>query len=231
LTLGSRGSRMRCLVVWIGATTALLAAWRLTRPGLADAAGAIGEQGLGLLPLDRALADLAAALLLGCACWLWLVTSYVVLEAARGCAPLWRQSVWLPVGLRRLVLSACGVAVAGALAQPAVAVTPGAHHRHPHDTVVHSPVAGLPLPERAAITTRPRDSTDSHRLPGPTVVVVAPGDTLWSIAARGLPATAPAAVVARRWRAIYAANRARIGPDPDLIVPGLHLRLPRKDLP
>lgn len=230
MTLGSRDSRMRCLAVWIGATAGLLATWWLTRAGLGDAAVVIVRHRLGMLPLDRALTDLAAALLLGCGCWLWLVTTYVVLEAARGCAAPRRQPPWLPVGLRRLVLSACGVAVAGALTQPAVAVSAGVHHRHPHHVVVHSPVAGLPLPERAAITMPARGPTDLQRRPGPTTVV-APGDTLWSIAARSLPATAPDAVVARYWRAIYAANRARIGPDPDLIVPGLHLRLPRKDLP
>jgi LysM repeat protein len=235
VTLGSRGSRTRCLVVWCCATTALVATASLARAGVAGGVAAVGRHRLGALPFDRALADLAGALLLGCAVWLWLVTSYVVLEAARGRTDRRRGPRWVPVGLRRLVLSGCGVAVVGALAQPAVAVGTGAHHDHhrpPPRAVVHSPVAGLPLPERAALTTHPRVVTvsRSHEPPGPTVVVAA-GDTLWSIAARGLPASAPDAVIARRWRAIYAANRSRIGPDPDLIVPGQRLLLPGKDLP
>jgi nucleoid-associated protein YgaU len=35
------------------------------------------------------------------------------------------------------------------------------------------------------------------------------------------------AAIDRRWREIYAANRAVVGPDPDLIRPGERLRLPR----
>ena len=60
-------------------------------------------------------------------------------------------------------------------------------------------------------------------------MLVRPGDSLWSLAARDLPAGSPAALVTARWHAIYAANRSVIGPDPDLIVPGQRLRLPGKD--
>ena len=56
-----------------------------------------------------------------------------------------------------------------------------------------------------------------------------PGDTLWSLAARDLPADSPDAAITARWHAIYAANRSLIGPDPDVIVPGQRLRLPGKD--
>jgi nucleoid-associated protein YgaU len=52
---------------------------------------------------------------------------------------------------------------------------------------------------------------------------------LWSLAARDLPADSPDARIAARWHAIYTANRSLIGPDPDVIVPGLRLRLPGKD--
>lgn len=229
MTLGSRGSRRRCLVVWCGATTAFAGTALLTRAGLVDAAVAVDRHQIGSLPLDRAVADLAAALLMGCATWLWLLTSYVVVEAAHGRPGRPDEARWVPVGLRRLVLSACGVAIAGALAQPAVAAT-GNHLAHPPHSVVHSPVTGLPLPERAAVV-RQAAPRPHHRVHPGLTVVVARGDTLWSLAARDLPANAPDAVVARRWRAIYVANRDRIGPDPDLIVPGLLLRLPGKELP
>jgi nucleoid-associated protein YgaU len=208
----------------------------LTRAGTADLAAAIVGQRLGSLPFDRALADLAGAVLLGCTVWLWLVTSYVVLEAARSRPGRRPGTRAVPAGLRLLVLSACGVAVTGVLAAPVGAV---GLHRHPQHLVVPSPVSGLPLPDRAAITTphrrvtassRRADSTGPTGPTGPTVVV-APGDTLWSIAARDLPPTTPDAVIARRWHAIYATNRVRIGPDPNLIVPGLRLHLPGKDLP
>ena len=38
--------------------------------------------------------------------------------------------------------------------------------------------------------------------------MVAPGDSLWSVAARLLPATAPDVEVDALWRRIYVANRA-----------------------
>jgi nucleoid-associated protein YgaU len=58
---------------------------------------------------------------------------------------------------------------------------------------------------------------------------VAPGDCLWSIAARLLGAGATAGVIDRGWRAIYAANVGAVGADPNLIHPGLVLALPPLD--
>ncbi len=230
MILGSRGSRSRCLVVGSGATAALVVTGWVTRAGVTDAATAVARHRLDLLPLDRALTDLAAAVLLGCAAWLWLLTSYVVLEAARG--QQGHRSHWVPTRLRRLVLSACGVAVAGALVAPAVAATASDNQvRARHATapsVVHSRVSGLPLPERAAVARRPGPVPARPDRPVATVVVAA-GDTLWSIADHSLPADAPDSLVAERWHAIYAANRGRIGPDPDLIIPGLLLHLPGKE--
>lgn len=51
-------------------------------------------------------------------------------------------------------------------------------------------------------------------------VVVLRGDSLWSIAARSLPAGADDATVDRTWRAWYAANTPVIGSDPDHLLPG-----------
>jgi resuscitation-promoting factor RpfA len=56
---------------------------------------------------------------------------------------------------------------------------------------------------------------------------VAGGESLWTIAAEHLPPGAPSARVDRAWRALYDANRPRLGDDPDLIRPGTVLRLPR----
>lgn len=55
------------------------------------------------------------------------------------------------------------------------------------------------------------------------VLVVQPGDTLWHIAARSLPAGATATRIDREWRRWYRANRSVIGADPDLILPGQRL--------
>jgi nucleoid-associated protein YgaU len=56
--------------------------------------------------------------------------------------------------------------------------------------------------------------------------VVKPGDSLWELAGAELGPAAADSAVASRWPQWYAANRAVIGPDPDLILPGQVLRIP-----
>ena len=66
---------------------------------------------------------------------------------------------------------------------------------------------------------------DTVRPPG--WQIVEPGDTLWSIAAAHLrPGTRSASNIHRFWQQVYRANRPVVGPDPDLIHPGTHLRVP-----
>jgi hypothetical protein len=62
-------------------------------------------------------------------------------------------------------------------------------------------------------------------------VVVLRGDTLWSIAAERLEAGAGDAAIAAEWPRWYAANRERIGTDPDLIRPGQRLVPPPRAEP
>jgi nucleoid-associated protein YgaU len=57
-------------------------------------------------------------------------------------------------------------------------------------------------------------------------VTVQPGDTLWSLAARHLSADASDEQVAQAWPAWWAANRAVVGADPDLLHPGDRLSAP-----
>lgn len=61
------------------------------------------------------------------------------------------------------------------------------------------------------------------------VVVVAPGDTLWALAADTLATGATDAEIATSWRAWYELNRAVIGADPDLLHPGQLLQAPPLD--
>jgi nucleoid-associated protein YgaU len=56
--------------------------------------------------------------------------------------------------------------------------------------------------------------------------VVQRDDCLWSIAARRLGSGADGRAIDTAWRQIYAANRAAIGGDPNLIHIGLTLALP-----
>jgi hypothetical protein len=220
--LGTGGRGARCLLVWTSGTAAIGAAAREAAPVAVHGWSARGD--LALLPLDRALAGLAAAVLLGCAAWAWLALTATVVEALRGACHVdpARVRPWHLTGaLRRGVLAACGVVlVSGALSPGVAAEGP----RHPGRGA--AVLAGLPLPDRAVappLSVRPPGGSRAGRS-----VVVRSGDCLWTIAERGLPARSSGAVIEARWRAIYAANRALIGPDPDLLMPGQRLLLPRK---
>ncbi len=57
-------------------------------------------------------------------------------------------------------------------------------------------------------------------------IVVAPGDSLWSIVATELGPLATTADVAATWPHWYEANQSVIGPDPCLLLPGQVLRAP-----
>lgn len=79
---------------------------------------------------------------------------------------------------------------------------------------------GLPLPGLpTGAASRPR------RAPAPRVVV-RPGDCLWTITAGLLGPGADDAAVARAWPRLHRLNRAAIGADPDLLLPGASLRVP-----
>ena len=214
----SGATAVRAALVWVVATVVagVLVGW--LRPDLAVSGGAPDS-------LDAALGQGAALVGSACLGWLWVVTGLTVLEAvdlgthARlGC----------PQALRRLVLAACGVALAGGATVPAQAADPGDHTAGDRGAQV---VAGLVLPERtygATAPARPAQPTvpvEAARTDR-ELVVVSPGDSLWSVAARLLPATAPDVEVDALWRRIYAANRSLIGDDPGLIRPGQELLVP-----
>ena len=160
-----------------------------------------------------ALTEVAALALLGCALWMWAATTAVVVDVLRG------ARTPAPAGLH----AASQRAYAGWCWPPAASPSPAV-----------SPSRRTP---RARTSTGPRPSPVSRSPTAPwrvsahvrRTVRVRPGDTLWSLAARDLPVDSPDASIAARWHAIYAANRSLIGPDPDVIEPGLRLRLPGKD--
>lgn len=69
-------------------------------------------------------------------------------------------------------------------------------------------------------------SAEAPNEPAAGDYVVEPGDTLWAIAAAHLDSAAPATRIATAWPQWYEANRAAIGPEPDLILPGTVLHEP-----
>jgi hypothetical protein len=149
---------------------------------------------------DEALVRLCLGALVLAAGWAWL-------QGMTGVADAWRgTSGGGHGGVRRLALAACGMALASALTAPAHAGTDGS-----------DPLSGLPLPERAEGPAHPRHPA----------LVVRRGDTLWALAEHDLPAPATARQVTARWHAVYRRNRGVIGPDPDLILPGQVLSLPK----
>lgn len=168
---------------------------------------------------DQLLAAAAATALAAATVWGWSVTTAVVAHVlVRRPAAADRHVVGVPRPVQRVLLTACGAALAGGLALPAHA-EPGTAGVDP--PAASGPVAGvltgLPLPERAtAGTTTPEGS----------VHVVRPGDSLWAIAASRLPEDATDAEITASWQAVHRANRAVVGPDPDLVHPAQRLRVP-----
>ena len=200
-----RPPRLRGLAVWVAATAVAGGLARLLAPEVAPTPA--GRPFAGQLVWLCAVAGLAGV------AWLWLLTTAVTVEALTGT----RTSAGVPAALRRAVLAACGVALAGT--GPAVAAAgqlPAGAHPDPHEPAGAAVLAGLPLPDRA-------EGAGS----GGEEVVVRAGDTLWALAERSLPPGADDAAVVARWHRIHDLNRDRIGPDPDLIQPGQRLRLPR----
>ncbi len=173
-----------------------------------------GTPPAGGLTLDRAVADLALPAALGVAV---ILLGLVALNSLGAClAGRMPQLDTLarsitPAALRRYVLGLCGIALATSAASGAAAADPSSP---PHPSLSPSRISGLPLPDLPIAPVR-------------TVVVVHPGDSLWSIARRTLPSSASDAVVSRRVARLYADNRRILGPDPDLIFPGQTLLLPR----
>ncbi|MGI8521722.1 MAG: LysM peptidoglycan-binding domain-containing protein [Nocardioides sp.] len=233
MSLGKRHlAPLRCLLVWLAAGAAALSTVAWCRADLGHGWAAVRAGDLAAQPFEQVLVWLCALALTACAVWLWVVTTMVAGAAAVGWTP--RRMPGSPAWLRRAVLGACGVALAGSLAAPSYAATTQSHHAHDRQHVsVIDYLVGLSLPDRTTAGSLPRHATPTSATtptaPAPAsapTVVVRPGDTLWGLAAADLPSGAPPAAVAHRWQQIYAANRAVVGADPDVIHPGQRLRLP-----
>ena len=192
--------------------------------------GLPGRRGADLATAVTDVATLAALL-----AWTWLlvVAALTMLTALPGVARPRLEGVvkhLAPVATRRALLALLGVGAllvpapvaADRLGSPQPVASAGVKWGEVHGQAPGSLLQGLPLPDRPtgqpAADHRPPQEHDE--------VVVAPGDTLWEIAARSLGPRASTAAIARAWPAWFAANRSAIGDDPDLIVPGTVLRPP-----
>ena len=172
-------------------------------------------------PFAALLSQWCAVVLLGCGGWAWLVTMAVLVEAVRAGGdgspgqPHRRRHPGVPATYRRIVLGACGVALAAGSTAPALA-TPGPVHLAPQ---VAAAAASATAPHQAAAPNRSPERTGE--------IVVQHGDSLWRLAAERLPRDASNATIAHTWHRLYAANEALIGPDPDRLEPGQRLARPR----
>lgn len=88
------------------------------------------------------------------------------------------------------------------------------------------PEEPLPPGPAPASSTETEPETEPETTATDRTVTVAPGDTLWEIAARSLGPQASAPAVDAEWRLWYAANREVIGADPHLLLPGTRLEAP-----
>lgn len=79
-----------------------------------------------------------------------------------------------------------------------------------------------PMPAHGGLLVR----SETRTTVGTAEVVVAPGDSLWSIVAEQLGPLATAADIADVWPAWHDTNRMIIGDDPSLLLPGQILRAP-----
>lgn len=155
-----------------------------------------------------------------------------------GLAVAWAAAIVLAIGVEaltdgRVALAprlGCPQAVrAGLLALVPVLLIggPAASAREAADPPPRS-LDGLAVPTRTADPGA--EDAVSRAQSGPSVsstVRVRPGDSLWRIARRVLPAEEPDTTVADAVRALHALNRATVGADPDRLRPGQILELPR----
>jgi resuscitation-promoting factor RpfA len=233
------------LLLLVG-TSALRALWELCSAPAAMLGGELVSSGPGALAglsFEQALTGGCAAVLIGCAVWLVAVGGLAVVSqlaralcmtgdrSGRPLDPLARMADRMcPSLVRAVVAAALGGTVAAAIAPPAPADPPGGDP-------VSTGLSGLAVPDRTVGA--PGEPVPHRRTPlrRPATMVVASGDSLWSMTAALLPDHASDRDITHGWHRLYRANASRIGPDPDLLLPGTPLVVPRleptrrKDLP
>jgi nucleoid-associated protein YgaU len=215
-----------------------------------------GSAGLFEVTFEDVLTAFCAAVLTACVLWLLVgtllaVASHVVAElsprsTAAAALSMATDHGW-PRGLRRAVAAALGVAVVAGAAGPALGdpSEPSTGHAHRTSARAGKPTGvptgvlnGLAVPDRTAgaATAARRPAARRPISQRPVVrpegaVVVHRGDSLWSISADLLPPRATDRDITEAWHRLHRANSRRVGPDPDLILPGTPLAVPERSTP
>lgn len=163
-------------------------------------------------------------------CWLcaaWFVLAVVCAAVAQVPGAVGRASavaadVLTPWTLRTMIVAGLGLTMIngpGAAAAAGGTGVPGATRALESTAEIN----GWAVGSRSELDLPPLDRPADAR----SVVVVQPGDCLWSIAAQHLGGDPADAQIAEAWPLWYDANRAVIGPDPNLLQPGQVLAVPR----
>lgn len=193
----------RLLVTTVGAGTGLI----LSVPDLAASARSVTSP-----DITAALEGVVLLALAALSLWLLVASALVTMALRTGAgARLARRlaPAWLAATL------SAGALMLGSSAQ----ATP-------------ADLDGLPLPDRAPAAALTGPPASASPAPGPLTpsaagtVVVQAGDCLWNLAQQHAGPTATDRDIARLTATWHAANRATIGPDPDVLHPGQVLTVP-----
>ncbi|MBC7594136.1 MAG: LysM peptidoglycan-binding domain-containing protein [Kineosporiaceae bacterium] len=189
-------------------------------PGSAAAARDLND-----LDFNRSLVAAVTLLLVALSTWS-LACMTLTFAADRTAAIDVLAHLITPSFLRRaLFLGAAGALAIG----PAAGVSDtGRGAEAPERSVTSRSLDGLRLPDRPLGGEAAAASVAAARH---LLVQVNRGDTLWSIASRHLGSEASPSEISVAVEGWYGANRALIGPEPDLIFPGQQLTQPAKESP
>ena len=196
---------------------------------------------------DDVLGALANAAGLAVVAW-WvlsmiLATSAAVLEKVGSKRAAAAVGIFCPAFMRRLAMAALSVQLLSAPMANAAAAPAGPAWMPAQEVAVSAawrPTAGEPklAPELQPEWRPDAPVTDPGLLAAlpvraaqvvsqaPSEVTVLAGDTLWDIAARELGPAATDVDVALHWPRWYQANKAAIGQNPDVLLPGQILKSP-----
>ncbi len=169
---------------------------------------------------NGSLAALAALVLVILSAWILVCVTLSMLSTRALVLARLSQTITPSFVRRAMFLGAAGALVVGPVC--AVGNTGESSDTH-RPSAVSKALDGLRLPDR------PLGASPLAKVVTDPVVMVRPGDSLWSIAARHLNPGASNSEISAAAHAWYSANRTRIGSDPNLILPHQQLTPPAKE--